>query len=73
MKILQNKTYIKIISIIWGLGLATMFRNICNDRSCIIYKAPDPNYITSNIWKFNNKCYKFDTKTVSCEKDVINS
>tara|TARA_Y100000590_G_C15444990_1_gene910410 strand:- start:33 stop:257 length:225 start_codon:yes stop_codon:yes gene_type:complete len=73
IKLLQNKNYIKILSIIWAIGLATIFRKICNDRTCITYRAPDPNYITSNIWKFNDKCYKFITKNISCEKNVISS
>mgnify|MGYP000185416709 FL=1 len=71
IKILKNENYIKLFSVIWGLGLATMFRQVCNDRSCIVYKAPDPNYITSKVWKFNDKCYKFYTKIIPCENNVI--
>ena len=29
-----------IIPILLGLGLATMFRKVCKDRNCIVFKAP---------------------------------
>ena len=71
LSILERKETKILISIIWGFGLACLFRKICNDRSCIIYKAPNINYVKNNIWKFNNKCYKFDTKTVKCSNNPI--
>ena len=70
-KILEKKETKILISIIWGFGIACLFRKVCKGRDCITYKAPDPNYIMNNIWKFNNKCYKFNTETVKCTKDSI--
>lgn len=57
-----------ILSIIWGLGLATLFRKVCKGRNCIVIKAPDSNEINNNVYKFNNKCYKFKSTAVSCKK-----
>ena len=34
-----------LISMIWGFGLACLFRKVCKDRTCIVYKAPDPKTI----------------------------
>lgn len=68
---INTKTGTIVISIIWGLGLACLFRKVCNDRDCIEYKAPNINYVKNTIWKFNNKCYKYDTKTVKCNKNPI--
>jgi hypothetical protein len=70
-EILKKKETKILISIIWGFGIACLFRKICKDRSCIIYKAPEPNYIKNNTWRFNNKCYKFYTKTAKCSSDSI--
>ena len=28
-----------IIPILLGLGLATMFRKVCKDRNCVVFKA----------------------------------
>ena len=55
MKILENKLTINFISIIWGLGLSCLFYKICNERDCLIFKAPNIHFIKNNIWKYNNK------------------
>ena len=71
MKILENKLTINFISIIWGLGLSCLFYKICNERDCLIFKAPNIHFIKNNIWKYNNKCYKFETETINCNKTPI--
>ena len=68
-KIIDNKTGANIISILWGLGLATIFRQACINRNCIIIKGPDPSEIQNNNYKFNNKCYKYDAYAVSCDEN----
>ena len=37
LKLLQSKTGMMLISIIWGFGLACVFRQACKDRKCIVY------------------------------------
>ena len=56
-----------IISIILGLGLATLFRKVCKDRDCIIFRAPDINKIKNQIFKFEGKCYKFSEEIERCD------
>ena len=58
----------KFVSIIWGIGLATLFRHACVGRNCIIIRGPDPNDLKNNNYKFNKKCYKYDAYAVSCKK-----
>jgi len=72
-KIVHTKYGGIAISIILGLGLASLFRRACNERNCIIFKAPSMNEITDNVYEHNNKCYKFSQKSVSCDpaKKVI--
>ena len=67
----NNKNITIVLSIIWGLGLASIFRKVCNKRECINYKAPDPNSIINNIWKIDNKCYSFKNKNTKCVKNTI--
>jgi len=55
-----------IISVIWGLGLATLFRKACHGRNCIIIKTAEPAEIKGNVYKFNSKCYKFDPEITNC-------
>lgn len=74
-KLLQSHTGKVIISVILGLGLATLFRKICNDddSNCIVYKGKDNKEIKGKTFKFNNKCYQYDVVGVSCDdkKNII--
>ena len=56
-----------IISIIVGLGLAALFRKVCNDRDCIIIKGPPIEEVTSSVYSFDGKCYKYKAKSTSCK------
>ena len=58
-----------VISIILGLGLATLFRKVCKDRDCIIFKAPDIKKIQNQIFKFDKKCYKFEENIEKCNNN----
>lgn len=58
-----------IISIILGLGLATLFRKVCKDRDCIVFKAPDVKKIKNQIFKFQGKCYKFEENIEKCNNN----
>ena len=39
------------ISIILGLGLATLFRKVCNERNCMVFKAPELKEIKDKTFK----------------------
>ena len=56
-----------MISIILGLGIATLFRKVCKDRSCLVFKAPPIEKISGQVFKYNNKCYKFKETAATCE------
>ena len=50
-----------------GLGLATIFRKVCKDRNCILFKETKKKKIENSIYKYNNKCYKFKSKAETCD------
>ena len=58
-----------VISVLLGLGLATLFRKVCKDRDCIIFKAPDIKKIKNQIFKFDGKCYKFEENIEKCNQN----
>jgi hypothetical protein len=66
MEKFTSKEGIILISIIWGLGLSCLFRKVCKDRSCIVYKAPDKDSLLGKIYKFGDDCYKYSMKVVNC-------
>jgi hypothetical protein len=65
--ILKSRNSLIIFSIIWGLGLAALFRRTCKGRKCIIYRAPAPSQINGKTFKYNNKCYQYTSRQVDCQ------
>jgi len=61
------------MSIILGLGLATLFRASCKGKNCILYNAPPLEEIKDKTYKINEKCYKFNFNPVKCDakKQII--
>ena len=54
------------ISILLGLGLATMFRQVCEGKNCLIFNGPVINEIDGKIYKFGEYCHKYNLNAVSC-------
>ena len=55
-----------IVSIILGLGIASLFKTVCEGRNCIIIKGPSVNEIETNTYKFDNKCYQYKSQHTNC-------
>ena len=55
-----------IISILLGLGLATLFRRACNERNCLVFKGPEISKIKNQVFKYNDKCYSFSAEAETC-------
>jgi hypothetical protein len=55
-----------IISIILGFGLATLFRQNCKNRQCLIFKGPHQKEILDKTFKIGNDCYKFTPENTPC-------
>ena len=71
LKNIETNPFTKIIiSIIWGLGLAAIFRRACKGRDCIIIKSPDVKKFEQGVYDFDNKCYTFKSKVTTCESKL---
>jgi len=55
-----------LISIVLGLGLASLFRRVCNDRKCLEFVGPKMDDIKNKNFKFNDKCYEFKATAKTC-------
>ena len=55
-----------LISIFIGLGLASLFRKVCNDKNCIDFKGPVLQDFEDQVYKHNGKCYKYTVESSSC-------
>lgn len=56
------------ISILLGLGLASLFRKVCTDKNCIKFNGPVISNIEDKIFKHNDKCYKYESISTKCDK-----
>lgn len=62
-----DKEYFSIIiSIIWGIGLAVLFKKNCLNDQCVIVKSP-PLLNQNNTIYSKNKCYKLVRYNSKCE------
>lgn len=71
MELFKNKLTKIILGILWGFGLAVIFRYACLGKKCIIYKSPVPATIKNNIYSFDEKCFKYKTVSTTCSKDAV--
>jgi len=56
------------ISILLGLGLATLFRKVCQDKDCIVFKGPILSEFEGKTYKHGDKCYQYSLEPASCDK-----
>ena len=74
MKLLHTENGRYAISVILGMGLASLFRKICKDRNCLVFQAPPLSEVTTNTYAYGDKCYTFKEKMTKCNpanKDKI--
>ena len=65
-KFLKSRKGMIIISIIWGIGLASLFRKGCANNRCIVIKGPNPEEVSKSIYKSKGKCYKYSPYITKC-------
>jgi len=65
-KFVHTETGKYIMSILLGLGLASLFRTVCKDKDCLIFHAPPLEKIKDKIFKNNDKCVKYNTIATKC-------
>jgi hypothetical protein len=66
-KFVHSDTGKKIMSILLGFGLASLFRRVCEGKNCVVFHAPPLENIDNKIYKFNGKCYKYIAKSTKCD------
>lgn len=67
--LLNSKSGKYMISIIIGLGIASLFRKVCDDYNCIVYKGITYDEVKDNVYEFNSNCYKYNIHPVTCNKN----
>jgi len=55
-----------VISALFGLALALLFRRVCKDN-CTIYFAPNIDDIEGKTFKLEDQCYKYKPYSTKCD------
>lgn len=65
-KFVHTETGKIIMSILLGFGLASLFRTVCKDNSCLAFHAPPLDDFKDKIYKNNDKCVKYVPVATKC-------
>jgi len=57
-----------LISLLLGLGLATLFHKVCKDKSCLRFSGPILSEVDGKIYEYDGKCYQYSMHSVTCDK-----
>ena len=68
-EVLNTKAGSILVSIILGLGLAAMFRQVCKDKQCIVIKGPNVQETQKYYYKVKDDCYKYTPEVTDCDAD----
>lgn len=69
-RLFYDKTGQFLVSALFGLALALMFRRVCKEN-CIVFYAPDLNDIVPKSFQLEGTCYKYEPYNVECSNDAI--
>jgi hypothetical protein len=73
LEIFSKRPMVILLSIVWGLGLATLFASVANNRNCIIVRGELPSEIEKKVFQYQdleNKCYKYKSYITPCENET---
>jgi len=66
-KFVHTETGKILMSILLGFGLASLFRNICKDKNCLIFHAPSLDDFKDKIYVGSSgKCIKYKPVASKC-------
>ena len=56
-----------IVSVVLGLGLASLFRKACGSKNCIVIKGPTIGEVEKYYYKIDDECYKYTPYASKCD------
>jgi hypothetical protein len=67
-KFVHSQTGKYIMSMLLGLGLASLFRAVCKGKNCVAFYAPPLEEFDNKVYKnSSNKCVKFNPIATKCD------
>lgn len=69
-KFVHTETGRILMSVILGLGLASLFRTACEGNQCRIFRAPPLEDLKDKIYKNKEGCVKYTPIATKCSYNV---
>ena len=66
-RLLNTEIGVFFISVLLGLGLATLFKNACEGKHCINFNGPLISEIDGKTYKYGEYCYKYKLQAAPCD------
>lgn len=66
-RLLKTETGKAFVSILLGLGLASLFRKVCHDDKCLRFNGPVLDEVEGKIFKSGEKCYQYESVHKTCD------
>lgn len=66
--LVRTKAARRIISIILGFGLASLFRKVCKDHNCHVIRGPKPSDVAGKLYRIDDSCYTYKPEATMCDK-----
>lgn len=70
-KVIHTKFGKIVVSIILGLGLASLFRKVCDGADCLKFRSPSVKEVEGSVYEHGGECYKFKAKTTECSGSTV--
>jgi hypothetical protein len=64
-RLFYDKTGQIVVSALFGLALALIFRRVCKDN-CVVYYAPNIKDVENKTFKLEDVCYKYNAYAAKC-------
>ena len=58
---------VKFMSVVLGIGLASVFRQVCKDDRCRVVKGPNLKELDQHMYRIDDKCYKYRPSATMCD------
>ena len=65
-KFVHTQTGRILMSVILGLGLASLFRTVCKGNKCTVFRAPPLDELKDKIYKNKDGCVKYTPVATTC-------
>ncbi len=66
-RFLDSDTGSIVISVVVGVGLATMFQKACKGNGCVVVRGPPLSELRKNVYLQDGRCWKYTPEAADCK------